>query len=270
MANDVPESEALKISNESGVFSVTLNRPEIHNAFDDKLIQSLIASFMKLSELDECKIIVLQSAGKHFCAGADLNWMKRMAGLSYEENVEDANRLARLMQTLYFCKKPVIAKVQGAAYGGAVGLIACCDIAIAGENARFCLSEVKLGLAPAVISPFVINTIGARKAAYYFLTADVFDANQAKEAELVHEVSPDEQLDEKLRETVEKLLANGPEALRASKALIREYNAPAFNDALFRFTSELIARLRVSQEGQEGMSAFFGKRKPAWKTASTA
>ncbi|PIE44131.1 MAG: gamma-carboxygeranoyl-CoA hydratase [Gammaproteobacteria bacterium] len=267
MKDHQPDSEVLRITDESGVFSVTLNRPDVNNAFDDKLIHALIACFKELSEREDCKIVVLQSEGKHFSAGADLNWMKRMATLSYEENVADANQLAKLMQTIYFCNKPVIAKVQGAAYGGAIGLIACCDIAIAAENASFCLSEVKLGLAPAVISPFVINTIGTRKAGYYFLTAEVFNAQQAKEMELIHEVSADTLLDEKIQQLTEKLIANGPKAMQASKKLIRQYSAPVFNDALFSFTSGLIAGLRVSPEGQEGMSAFFEKRKPAWKTA---
>jgi methylglutaconyl-CoA hydratase len=251
------------------VATLTLCRPEKHNAFDDTVIKALIDNLKLVGANSEIRVLVLQSQGKSFSAGGDLAWMKRMADLSYEDNIKDAQQLALLMQTLNDLPIPSIAKIQGAAFGGAVGLIACCDIALASQHAKFCLSEVKLGLAPATISPYVIAAMGARRCRQLFLTAEVFDAEQAGSWNLVHSVLSAEDLDGAVSACIQQILANGPTACRETKKLIADiqgagkpYNADS--KALFDQTAELIATLRVSDEGQEGLSAFFEKRKPSW------
>jgi methylglutaconyl-CoA hydratase len=241
---------------------ITLCRPEKHNAFDDTVIKSLIDQLEQVRTNPAMRVLVLQSQGKSFSAGGDLAWMKRMADLSYDDNIKDAQQLALLMQRLNDLPIPSIAKVQGSAFGGAVGLISCCDIAIASERAKFCLSEVKLGLAPATISPYVIDAIGARRCRQLFLTAEVFNAQQAKSWNLVHDCCEVEELDAVVDACVQQILGNGPQACRASKQLIADIARG--HDDLFQQTAELIASLRVSTEGQEGLSAFFEKRKPNW------
>ncbi|MDF2445697.1 MAG: gamma-carboxygeranoyl-CoA hydratase [Moraxellaceae bacterium] len=247
-----------------GVATICLNRPEVHNAFDDAVIGELNAAIAQYGKHPGVRLLVLAATGKSFSAGADLGWMKRMATYSREDNLADAKELERLMRSLYDFPKPTLAVVQGAAYGGAVGLVSCCDIAIASENASFSLSEAKLGLAPAVISPFVIAAIGARQASRYFMTAERFSASTARELGLVHEVVTSEALAETQEKMLDTLLANGPVALMACKALLRRV-AAATTPEVAAYTTELIASLRTSQEGQEGLAAFFEKRQPAWQ-----
>lgn len=250
---------------EQGVATITLNRPEVHNAFDDKLIADILAVLDAVNANAQVRVVVLRSNGKSFSAGADLGWMKRMAQYSFEDNFKDAGELARLMHTLNNLNKPTIALVQGAAYGGAVGLAACCDICIATDKARFCLSEVRIGLSPAVISPFVVAAMGERAARRYFLTAEVFDGAQAVEMGLAHQLVAHEQLDQAADEMVQKLLANSPQSVRRTKELIARVAKGPIDQEMIEYTQRLIAEIRVSEEGQEGLGAFFEKRAPSWQ-----
>lgn len=249
---------------ERGVATVTLNRPEVHNAFDDVLISSLTQTFARLGADDSVRAVILASTGKSFCAGADLNWMKRMAGYSYEQNLEDANALAHMLHILNTLPKPTIARVQGAAFGGAVGLVACCDMAIGSKMSKFCLSEVKLGLIPATISPYVIQAIGVRNARRYFTTAEVFSSRRARRIGLLSESVTEEELDSTIESLLEHILRNGPNAVTAAKQLIADVANRVPDDALRNMTSERIANTRVSSEGQEGLGAFLQKRRPNW------
>ncbi len=248
----------------NGRASVTLNRPDVLNAFDDELIASLIGQLEGLGNDDAVRVVVLTGAGKSFSAGGDLNWMQRTASYSEDENLADAAALARLMNALHGLSKPTIARVQGDAYGGGVGLIACCDIAVAVETARFSLSEVKLGLIPAVISPYVIAAIGERQAGRYMLSAEPFDAAEAKRIGLIHEVAAPDALDAAVNGIVESLLANGPKAMAEVKALIRAVAGRPIEASLNADTAGRIARIRASEEGREGVAAFLEKRKPGW------
>ncbi|WP_028303772.1 enoyl-CoA hydratase/isomerase family protein [Oceanospirillum maris] len=250
---------------DQGVASVILNRPEVHNAFDDKLIAEILTILDSLNANDAVRVVILRSNGKSFSAGADLGWMKRMAQYSLEDNFNDAGELARLMHTLNNLNKPTIAMVQGAAYGGAVGLAACCDICIASEKARFCLSEVKIGLSPAVISPFVVAAIGERAARRYFLTAEVFDGAEAVQLGLAHQMVSHDELENAVSEMTQKLLANSPQSVRRSKELIARVAKGPIDQEMIEYTQRLIAEIRVSEEGQEGLSAFFEKRAPGWR-----
>ncbi|MGH8493553.1 MAG: enoyl-CoA hydratase-related protein [Moraxellaceae bacterium] len=249
---------------ERGVATLTLNRPEVHNAFDDAVIAELNAAIDSYARHPQVRLLVLRATGKSFSAGADLAWMKRMASFSREDNLADACELERLMRGLYEFPKPTLAIVQGAAFGGAVGLVSCCDIAIASMQASFSLSEAKLGLAPAVISPYVIAAMGARQASRYFLTAERFNADTARTLDLVHEVVEADALETSAEKMITTLLDNGPVALMACKAALRRI-APASSTEIANWTTELIASLRTSQEGQEGLTAFFEKRAPAWQ-----
>lgn len=257
-------SAVLQTINDQGIATITLNRPQVHNAFDDVLIQELLQNLKQLDSNSQIKIVILKAAGKSFSAGADLNWMRRMAAYSYEENVKDALALADLMQTLKFLNKPTLACVQGAAFGGGVGLISCCDIAIASTEASFCLSEVKIGLIPAVISPYVVSAIGERAARQYFLTAEQFNADEAHRLGLVGQVVPPEQLEVAVAKTITQILRNGPQAIIAAKKLINRVSMNPYDPAHMQKNAEAIATLRVSTEGQEGLSAFLDKRKPNW------
>ena len=247
-----------------GVATLCMNRPEVHNAFDDVLIAALTAELRRLEQLPEARVIVLAANGKSFSAGADLNWMRRMATYSREENLRDAMALADLMRTLDDVKKPTIARVQGAAFGGGVGLVACCDIAIASTEAAFSLSEVRLGLIPSVISPYVIAAIGEREARRYFLTAERFDAVEARRIGLVQDVVGSGALDEAVATIAGHLLKGGPRALAAAKKLIADVSRRCMDDALSAETARRIAAIRVESEGKEGLAAFFEKRPPAW------
>lgn len=247
-----------------GVATLTMNRPELHNAFDDALIAALAGELRRLEADESVRVVILAAAGRSFSAGADLSWMRRMADYTREENLADARGLAELMRTLSALKKPTIAPVQGAAYGGGVGLVACCDVAIASRRATFCLSEVKLGLIPAVISPYVVEAMGARAARRYFQSAEVFDAGEAHRLGLVHEVVAEEELGAAVERLATALLANGPQAMAAAKELVARVASGPIDDAMIRDTAERIAAARAGSEGKEGLSAFLEKRKPRW------
>jgi methylglutaconyl-CoA hydratase len=247
-----------------GIARVLLDRPEVHNAFDDALIAELTKTFQALDGDGRVRVVVLTGAGKSFSAGGDLNWMKRMAGYSMAENVRDAEGLGALMASLDRLAKPTLGLVNGAAYGGGVGLVACCDIVIAASTAKFCLSEVKLGLIPAVISPYVVRAMGARAALRYFLTAEVFDAEDARRLGLAHEVVAPEDVEAAGARLVEVLLQAGPDAQAAAKALIARVAGAPIDEALIADTARRIAEIRATDEGREGVSAFLEKRKPRW------
>jgi methylglutaconyl-CoA hydratase len=257
--------EALLIHLDSrGVATVTLNRPDLHNAFDDRLIAELTEALRGLQADPAVRLVVLTGAGKSFSAGADLNWMKRMALYSEAENRRDAEALALLMRTLNELDKPTIAVVQGAAIAGGCGLVACCDIALAAERASFAISEVRLGLIPAVISPYVVAAIGERAARRYFLTAESFDAREAERIGLVHGVFKAEHLAIAVSQLCDILVANGPQALAAAKRMIRRVARVPVDDALISETAHRIAEIRVGAEGREGIASFLEKRKPGW------
>jgi methylglutaconyl-CoA hydratase len=244
--------------------TITLARPDLHNAFNDEMIREITAAFSSLAAAPKVRAVVLSGEGKSFCAGADVNWMKRMVGYSFEENVADANLLAAMLRSIRECPKPVIARVHGAAYGGGVGLVAACDMAVALANATFCLSEVKLGIVPAVISPFVLEKIGAGAARRYALTAERFDAAEAKRIGLVSEVvDNDQQMNAWIERIIEHVMANGPEAIATCKQVLAHVAGDKW-DELQAYTTRQIARIRVSPEGQEGLKAFLEKRKPGW------
>ena len=257
---------AILVTDRGAVRQIALNRPDVHNAFDDALIAELTGALIQAGRDDAVRAVVLTGAGASFSAGADLHWMRGMAAASEEENREDSLRLAALVRTLQFLPKPTIARVNGAAYGGGVGLLAACDIAIGAEGAKFGLTEVKLGLVPAVISPYVVAAIGVRQARRLFLTGEVFDAAEACRIGLLHRVVPAEVLDDAVELTLKLLAKAGPQAQREAKQLalrmggIDEQGAGAIDAD----NASLIARLRVSPEGQEGLGAFLGKRAPDW------
>lgn len=256
---------------ENGIARLMLNRPEVHNAFDDSLIAELNAHLSKLHPLAEAgdvRVVVLGSEGKSFSAGADLNWMKRMVDYDLDDNLADSRKLAELMHRLDTLPCPTLCRVQGAAFGGAVGLAACCDMVIASQQARFCLSEVKIGLSPAVISPYVQRALGARQMRRYALSAEVMDASTALELGLAHQVVEHEALDAAVQAMLDTLLAGSPQAQRATKALLATVNQSPDSDTTRERTCQVIAQLRVSQEGQEGLASFFEKRRPAWNPHS--
>ena len=247
-----------------GIATITLNRPDVHNAFDDKLIAHLIALITQAKDDVRTRVLLLASTGKSFSAGADLAWMRRMADASREDNLRDARNLALLMETLNSFPAPTVAKVQGAVMGGGVGLVSCCDIAIASEAAFFALSEVKLGLAPAAISPYVVAKMGVSQARRYFVSGERFSAIRAAAIGLVHEVVLAAELDAKIDHTLDVLLGNGPQAMRAAKQLVQVANPLKVSPELAQYTAGVIADLRASDEGKEGLRAFLEKSSPAW------
>lgn len=249
-----------------GVARVTLNRPELHNALDEHLIARLGETFAALDGDAGVRAVVLAGAGKSFCAGGDLNWMRRTADYDFEQNVADARGLARMLDAIDRCAKPVLALVRGNVYGGGNGLVGAADIAIATEGARFSLSEVRLGLIPATISPYVVRAMGARNARRYFLTAEVIEAAEAQRIGLVHEVVPEADLEEAGERVLAALLAGGPNAQAASKELIANVADRAVDDTLMDYTARGIATVRASAEGKEGAQAFLEKRKPTWRS----
>lgn len=250
---------------DAGVGIVTLNRPERHNAFDDAMIAELAEVMLSMANDPAVRVVVISSVGKSFCAGADLAWMQRAAGYDFEQNKRDAGMLAEMLRRIAACPKPVIARVQGPAYGGGVGVVAACDIAVATFESRFSLTEVRLGLIPAVIGPHVLAAIGERYARRYMLTAEVFSAAEAYRIGLLHEmVADDEALDAAVGEWVEAILKNGPRALAECKALVRAIAGRSLDAQVIETTVESIARVRVAPEGQEGLAAFLEKRKPNW------
>jgi methylglutaconyl-CoA hydratase len=256
---------SLAVEHQGPIGLITMNRPERHNAFDDALIQELTEALRAMEADEQVRMVVLAGAGRSFSAGADLNWMKRMAGFSKDENERDAMQMAALMRTLAHLRKPTIARVHGAAYGGGVGLVACCDIAVGSLNATFSLSEVRLGLIPAVISPYVVSAIGERAARRYFMTGERFDAGEAWRLGLIHEVAPtDDAMDGKLNELVDAMLLCGPVAQREAKELVRAVAGRPITSELIQDTAARIARLRSSPEGRDGVAAFLEKRRAAW------
>ncbi len=244
-------------TDQRGVCTITLNRPERHNAFDADLISELLAALQQITSNDEVRVVIITGAGESFSSGADLNWMRTSINYDEAANRQDAQKLSDLMMSLYKLSKPTIARVNGSAFGGGIGLIACCDIAIAANNAQFAFTEVNLGLAPAVISPYILMSIGPRHARRLFLTAERFGSHEALHFGLVHQVSGVDMLDEAVDKQVHHLLKAGPEAIKACKSLTQN---PVDEDELIR----LIASLRTSAEGQEGLMAFLEKCKPSW------
>jgi methylglutaconyl-CoA hydratase len=258
-------SEELKISlDERGVMRIVLNRPDVHNAFDDHQIQRMIAALESAESNPKVRVVILAGEGKSFSAGGDLNYMRRMAGNTFEENKQDAGELARLMKTLNFLAKPTIARVHGAAFGGGVGLAACCDIAIGTAKAKFCLSEVKVGMVPATIAPYVARTIGEKAARRYFATAEVITAERALTLGLLSELVEEDKLDSTIEEIAVALLSNAPEGVRKAKQIVFDIVNGDVTDAIVAHTVEFIAEIRNSDEGREGLTAFLEKRKPNW------
>jgi methylglutaconyl-CoA hydratase len=248
-----------------GVATLCLNRPEKHNAFDDCIITALDQALAGIAADDDIQLMILSSAGKSFSAGADLGWMQRMASYSREENLADARALAEMLRKLNSLPQPTIARVQGAAYGGAVGLVSCCDMAIGSERAAFCLSEVRIGLIPATISPYVIAAIGPRASRRYFASAEVIDATAALQLGLLSKVCAAGELDAVLDAQIQTLLDNGPAAVRAAKQLALDMAAGPLDEALIEDSCRRIADIRVSTEGQAGLQAFLNKQSAPWK-----
>ena len=247
-----------------GVATVTLNRPEKHNAFDDAIISELREIFDDLAGRAEVRVVIIASTGKSFSAGADLAWMKRMASYDYEDNLQDARGLAGMLRALFELPQPTIARVQGGAYGGAVGLVSCCDMAVAAEDASFSFSEARIGLIPATIGPYVVKAMGERAARRYFTTAERFSAAEAHRLGLVSTICAPGELDTVVADLCEQLLGNGPEAVRAAKALVNDIAGQPLSETLIEDTCQRIASIRVSGEGQEGLGAFLDKRQPSW------
>ena len=248
-----------------GVATVTLNRPEVHNAFNEEMIIALRESFDTLAEREDLRAVILAATGKSFCAGVDLNWMRDIAEFSLEENVADAKRMAGMFDKLNTLPMPVIAKIQGSAFAGGLGLVSACDIAVAADHSKFAVTEVRLGLMAAAISPYVLDAIGPGAARRYFQTAERFDAPEARRLGLVHDVVPADALDDAVEGIVGEILKNAPASLQACKALIRETAGPV-TQMVRDDTAGRIARIRASAEGQEGVRSFFEKRPPAWIT----
>jgi len=255
--------ETILAAKEGKVFRVTMNRPQVHNAFNATMIGDLTEAFDMAKSDDDVRIVILTGAGQSFCAGADLNWMREIIHYSYEQNLRESLQVAELMKAIYELPKPTIARINGAVIGGGTGLLSACDIVVASDKARFGLSEVKIGLVPAAIGPYVIRRIGESAAHELFLTGERFDAHRALEIGLVNKVVPHAALDEKVDELVRLLLSSGPEAIAKCKELLHKVPGMSLEEAKV-YTAEMIARLRVSPEGQEGMASFLEKRKPRW------
>ena len=255
---------ALTITNQGALRTLTLSRPDVRNAFNDEVIAELKAAFIDAGQAAELRCVVLAAEGPAFCAGADLNWMRRMADYTRDENLADAGQLAAMLRAIYECPKPTIARVQGDVFAGGVGLVAACDMAVSVDTATYCLSEVKLGLIPATISPYVIRAMGARASHRYFLTAERFSAAEAHRIGLVHEVVAADALDAKVAELTHALASASPNAVRACKRLVQDVAEREIDDALVAHTVAGIADIRSSAEGKEGVQSFLQKRKPSW------
>lgn len=261
---DMTDQTVLYHLDDRGVAWVTLNRPDKRNAFGGPVIAALTEALEQARNAPGCRALVVSGNGKHFSAGADLDYMRQSAQLSEAQNIDDARTLARLMDTLDRFPAPTIARVQGAAFGGALGLVSCSDIVLAAEDARFCLSETRLGLAPSTIGPYVVRAMGARQARRYFLSAEEIDVHRAQALNLVHQVVPGEGLDEAVNAMLARLLKNGPQAQAACKELIARIGQNQPDDGLMDFTARQIARLRTGDEAQEGLAAFLEKRSASW------
>lgn len=255
---------ALTQTTNGAIRTITLSRPDVRNAFNDEVIAELKAAFEDAGQASDVRCVVLAAVGPAFCAGADLNWMRRMADYTRDENLADAACLAEMLRTLYECSKPTIARVQGDVFAGGVGLVAACDIAVSVDTATFCLSEVKLGLIPATISPYVVRAMGARASHRYFLTAERFDAIEAHRIGLVHEVVTADALDDKVNELTHALVNASPNAVKACKQLVQDVANKDIDSALIARTVAGIADIRASAEGKEGVQSFLQKRKPNW------
>ncbi len=257
-------SQHLSITQSGPVARITLTMPEIRNAFSDEVIQAITEAFADVGTRADVRAVVLAAEGPAFCAGANLNWMRRMADYTREENLADASKLAAMLRTIAECPKPTIARVQGDVYAGGMGLVAACDMAVSVDTAWYCLSEVKIGLAPATISPYVIRAMGARAAQRYFLTAERFTAAEAHRIGFVHEVVTADALDAKVDELLKALTSASPAAVVACKTLVADVVGRDIDEGLIAYTVEAIADIRASAEGREGVQAFLNKRKPAW------
>lgn len=258
------KTTALTLEFQGPLATITLTQPEVRNAFSDEVIADITHAFHAVGKRSDVRAVVLAAEGPAFCAGANLNWMRRMADYSRDENREDAGLLAEMLRVIYECPQPTIARVQGDVYAGGMGLVAACDMAVAAEGAGFCLSEVKIGLIPATISPYVIRAMGARAAHRYFLTGERFDAAEALRFGFVHRVVPAEELDNAVDGLLKHLVSAGPAAARACKRLVIDVAEREINEQLIAATVEGIADIRASAEGKEGVQAFLQKRKPAW------
>lgn len=257
-------STALTLSVADRIARITLVRPEVRNAFNDEVIAGLQAAFEAVGARDDVRVVVLAAEGPAFCAGADLNWMRRMADYSREENLADAGKLAAMLRTIYECPKPTVARVQGDVFAGGMGLVAACDMAVSVDTATYCLSEVRLGLIPATISPYVIRAMGPRAAHRYFLTAERFTAAEAHRIGFVHELVAAQALDAKVADLTQALVSASPNAVRAGKRLVLDVAERQIGAALIAATVEGIADIRASDEGREGVQSFLHKRKPSW------
>lgn len=257
-------NSSLKIEREGHIARVILNRPDVRNAFNEDLIAELTAAFRGLGQDPNLRAIVLAAEGKAFCAGADLNWMKAMAGYSWAENHADAGKLAEMLWALYSCPLPVIARVQGDVYAGGVGLVSCADIVVAVDTAGFCLSEAKLGLLPATIGPYVVRALGEQASRRYFITAERFTAAEAQRLGLVQELAAADTLDERVAALTEAICANGPAAVKACKKLVQDLAHAPITPALRDDTARRIADIRASAEGREGVQSFLNKSRPGW------
>lgn len=258
------ESDLLQELSPEGVLRLTMNRPDVHNAFDDHQALRLINALEAAAQNPAVKVVILGGAGKSFSAGGDINYMRRMGSNTYEENIADGSQLAKLMKTLNFLPKPTIARVQGAAMGGGVGLVCCCDIAIGGPKAKLALSEIKIGMLPATISPYVVRTIGEKASRRLFMTGELVDAQWAQQLGFLSEVVDEEQLDARIDEITGALLKNAPQGLGKAKQLVFDVAQGDVDDTMIEDTVKLIADVRDSDEGREGLSAFLEKRAPNW------
>ena len=257
-------SPNIQVTQSGAVARITLTQPEVRNAFSDEVIAEITAAFTEVGARPDVRVVVLAAEGPAFCAGANLNWMRRMADYTREENLIDAGKLAQMLRVIYECPKPTIARVQGDVYAGGMGLVAACDMAVSVDTAGYCLSEVKLGLIPATISPYVIRAMGARAAHRYFLTAERFDAAEALRTGFVHAVVAPDQLDAKVDELARAITVASPDAVRACKKLVQDVAERDINAQLIAATVEGIADIRASEQGREGVQSFLQKRKPGW------
>ncbi|UUZ71887.1 enoyl-CoA hydratase/isomerase family protein [Polaromonas sp. P1(28)-8] len=254
----------LQLNVQGGVATLVLSRPEVRNAFNDDVIAEFTQAFDALGAREDVRCVVLAAVGQAFCAGADLNWMRRMADYTHAENLADAAQLAEMLRVIYECPKPTVARIQGDVYAGGMGLVAACDVAVSVDTAQYCLSEVKLGLIPATISPYVIRAMGARAAHRYFLTAERFDAQEAHRIGFVHEVVTADALDAKVAEITQALVNASPQAVKACKQLVQDVAGQELSAELIARTVKGIADIRSSEEGKEGVQSFLQKRKPSW------
>ena len=256
------EYETIRVEKKDGITTVTLNRPEVHNAFNERVVEELEHCFREEGESDS-RAVILTGTGKSFCAGADLGWMKSMATYSHEENIEDSREMSNMFEAIYHCPKPVIGRINGSAFGGGVGLVAVCDYVISDPGAIFSFSEVKLGIAPAVISPYVLQKVPPGKARYLFISGERFGPEAAHTLGLVDDVAPLEDMGEVIDKKLRILHSSGPMAVRRNKELVHRITGMPYEEAR-EYTIRLIAELRTSPEGQEGIGAFLEKRKPEW------